>query len=90
MEFNNNKDAILSLAYSNIKNNIPNYIIINPNNEILLINYNFIYLETSIEKIWTWEEASNLVLSAFSEFSPELANIGSRFFKNQCMGKCFL
>lgn len=45
MEFNKNKDVILSLAYSDIKNNIPNYIIINPNNEMLSINYNFIYLE---------------------------------------------
>lgn len=35
------------------------------------------------EKIWTWEEAAYLVLSAFKEFSPELATIGSRFFENQ-------
>jgi len=45
MEFNKDKDVILSLAYSDIKNNIPNYIIINPNNEMLAINYNYIYLE---------------------------------------------
>ena len=45
MEFNKNKDVILSLAYSDIKNNIPNYIIINPNNEMLSIYCNFIYLE---------------------------------------------
>ena len=34
------------------------------------------------EKEWTWNNAKELVLSAYSDFSPELADIGKLFFEN--------
>lgn len=33
------------------------------------------------EKLITWENAQNLVLSAYHEFSPEMGKIGEKFFK---------
>lgn len=34
------------------------------------------------EKKYSWEEAKNIVLSAYNEFSPEMAKIGKKFFDN--------
>ena len=33
-------------------------------------------------KIYTWEEAKNIVLNAYRDFSPEMADIGQKFFDN--------
>lgn len=33
-------------------------------------------------KIYTWEEAKNIVLSAYNNFSPKMAEIGQLFFDN--------
>lgn len=34
------------------------------------------------EKKYSWEEAKNIVLSAYNEFSPEMAAVGKKFFDN--------
>ena len=34
------------------------------------------------EKKYSWDEAKNIVLSAYNEFSPEMAAIGKKFFDN--------
>ncbi|MGD9639032.1 MAG: M3 family oligoendopeptidase [Alphaproteobacteria bacterium] len=34
------------------------------------------------EKIYSWEDAKKTVLKAFGEFSPEMAEIGKKFFDN--------
>lgn len=34
------------------------------------------------EKKYTWEEAKEIVLEAYNEFSPEMAKIGQKFFDN--------
>ncbi len=34
------------------------------------------------EKIWTWEEAKDIILNSFSELSPEIKNIAKKFFDN--------
>lgn len=33
-------------------------------------------------KMYTWEEAKNIVLNAYRDFSPEMADIGQKFFDN--------
>ncbi len=34
------------------------------------------------EKLWTWDEAKEIVLNSFAELSPEIEKIASKFFAN--------
>ncbi|WP_142847394.1 M3 family oligoendopeptidase [Telmatospirillum sp. J64-1] len=34
------------------------------------------------DKLWRWDEARDCVLQAYGEFSPDLAEVGKRFFDN--------
>ena len=38
-------------------------------------------LPESDERIWAWEDAQDAVLSAYRRFSPDMADVGGRFFK---------